>query len=232
MLLLQVPDVSVRQAGMWVHWSTAADLAVNVVEDSSSSKSCHDVLRFAFHIKQLSVYVLTAISTCERAVYSSSRETPERWIRDNCQLALLLPVQGLGPPLVGTSRSAGPVQTCHCSSRQAILFDWSIRSVLLGDKTHRCWTASFTHASLACLRGRCVVLGFLTILGCAYTASILNISSFCLSALWDLPGDRLAAPASALCGWKGAILSARSVVWLCIRLCGWKGVFSLSQFKI
>ena len=28
-----------------------------------------------------------------------------------------------------------------------------------------------------------------------------------LDALWGVPGDVLAAPASALCGWKGVILS-------------------------
>ena len=41
--------------------------------------------------------------------------------------------------------------------------------------------------------------------------------------LWDLPGDVLAAPASALCGWKGVTLSL-SLSLSRVRVAGFCGV--------
>ena len=40
----------------------------------------------------------------------------------------------------------------------------------------------------------------------AYLLSAVLSSTMTNTLLWDLPGDVLAAPASALCGWNGVIL--------------------------
>ena len=47
---------------------------------------------------------------------------------------------------------------------------------------------------------------------CVYCIRPSRISTSCLYGLWDLPGDVLAAPESALYGRKGVIVSLSSGV--------------------
>ena len=87
---------------------------------------------------------------------------------------------------------------------------------------YRCWTVLAEDRFGVCECLRCN--GLDDVLWFPWFIGVVCVSI----CFWDLPGDVLTAPAYALCGWKGVILS------LCMTICGstWTDTLHAARFGL